>query len=92
MFPLGIVSQGETNGGLPLFVVSHFRSPNTEKGRNQSLSLPYPPCQPTLTDRPDSIKSRTPNAALIFYMMNMLSRAMMCPSLSERSLLTHSVR
>jgi hypothetical protein len=47
--PLGIVSQGETNGAFKL--VFHFRSPHTEKGRNQSLSLPYPPCQPTLTDR-----------------------------------------
>ena len=48
VFPLGIVSQGETTGPSN-FVVSNFRSPNTEKGRSQSLSLPYPPCQPTVS-------------------------------------------
>jgi hypothetical protein len=58
VFPLGIVSQGETNGAFKL-VVSHFRSPNTETGRSQSLSLPYPPCQPTLTDRRRCLMQRT---------------------------------
>ena len=35
--PLGIVSQGETNGAFNLCRLP-FQKPYTEKGRNQSLS------------------------------------------------------